>query len=131
MELRRLIPSPLPKKIVLLPLFLDISTSDENITKKIVLADHQLNEDEVEAVPAEGVEELPEAISIPVLGNSTESDSTESETSSQPRASCFLGLGCSWCWGCAQQFLLWRYNVTGWRCKCERRSGECVRVQNI
>ena len=62
MEMRRLIPSPLPKKIVLLPLFLDISTPDENITKKIVLADHQLNEDKVEAVPAEGVEELPEAI---------------------------------------------------------------------
>ena len=48
----------------MLSLFPNILRSDENITKKIVLTDHQLNE--LEAVPAEEVEELPEAIIIPV-----------------------------------------------------------------
>ena len=96
------------------------------------MADHQLNENEVEAVPAEGVEELPEAIIIPVLGNSTESDSTESETSSQPRARtpavfwagavCGVGDGRS-------SFCCGDIMLQVWRCKCERWSGECVRVQ--
>ena len=56
-----MIPSPLPKEDCAAPVSRHL---DENITKKIVLADRQLNE--VEAVPAEEVEELPEAIIISV-----------------------------------------------------------------
>ena len=69
MEMRRLIPSPLPKEDCAAPYFpISRHLTRTFNTKKIVLADHQLNEAEVEAVPAEGVEELPEAIIIPVLG---------------------------------------------------------------
>ena len=49
--------SPIRIKKIVLPLFPDILTSDENINKKLVLANHQLNE--VEAVPSEDIEELP------------------------------------------------------------------------
>ena len=45
------------------------------------------------------------------LNKSTESDSTESENSEN--TGYFLSWGCLWCWGCAQQFWSWRYNVTG------------------